>query len=330
MMYRGLTESVRQVLLATALIVAVPAVTASVGLAADPPPVPTADEAKTQAEEDKRVADLIASMQFNDGEFDIGGNLAHIKTGKEFRYLNAADARKYLVDLWGNPPSAADGVLGMLVPATTDGKVDPSSYAIIIEYDDSGYVKDEDADKINYDELMNDMQAASREASAERKSQGYGGFQLIGWAQKPVYDKAAKKMYWAKRLHFDGQNHDTLNYNIRVLGRGGVLVLNAVAGIDELDAINQQAPVILEHVEFKEGQTYAEFNPSVDKVAAYGLAGLVAGGVLTKTGFFKAALAAILAFKKVIGVGLAAGAAAIWRFITGRKKPDAPDGRGTG
>jgi uncharacterized membrane-anchored protein len=36
-------------------------------------------------------------------------------------------------------------------------------------------------------------------------------------------------MYWAKEINFGGDSENTLNYNIRVLGRKGVLLLNFIA-----------------------------------------------------------------------------------------------------
>ena len=96
-------------------------------------------------------------------------------------------------------------------------------------------------------------------------------------------------MYWAKDLKVDGSDEDTLNYNIRILGRRGVLILNAVAGMSQLAQIEQASPEILKLVEFSEGHRYADFNPKTDKVAAYGLAALVAGGVGRETGLVQGA-----------------------------------------
>jgi hypothetical protein len=39
---------------------------------------------------------------------------------------------------------------------------------------------------------------------------------------------------------FGSEGDHTLNYNIRILGRRGVLVLNAVSGMKQLDAIRAQ------------------------------------------------------------------------------------------
>ena len=49
-----------------------------------------------------------------------------------------------------------------------------------------------------------------------------------------------KKLFWAKRLQFGDQQGETLNYNIRVLGRRGVLDLNVIASMDALPFIDQR------------------------------------------------------------------------------------------
>ena len=108
----------------------------------------------------------------------------------------------------------------------------------------------------------------------------------------------------------------TLNYNIRVLGRRGVLVLNAVAGMDQLAMIRQQTPAILAATDFDAGNTYADFNSGTDKVAAYGLAALVAGGVAAKTGVFAKLIALVIAGKKVILAGIAALALAARKLFS--------------
>ena len=155
--------------------------------------------------------------------------------------------------------------------------------------------------------------------NAERVEQGYDPAYLIGWASKPFYDKEHRILHWAKEIKFgDSAVVNTLNYNVRVLGRKGVLVLNAVASMSELPLVQQHVPDVLSIVKFSDGYKYEQYDSNVDKVAAYTIGGLVAGKVLAKVGIF-----AILAkFAKVIFAAIVAGAAAIWRFISGRKKKD--------
>ncbi len=69
---------------------------------------------------------------------------------------------------------------------------------------------------------------------------------------------------------------------------------------------------------FEDGQRYADFREGSDKVAGYGLAALVAGGVASKVGLFGKLLAFLLAFKKLLIGGVVALLAGIGKLF-GRK-----------
>ncbi|NWH09400.1 MAG: DUF2167 domain-containing protein [Alphaproteobacteria bacterium] len=72
-------------------------------------------------------------LTYRFGTFDIGSNLATVKTTEGFAFLDAADARHLIVDLWGNPPSAGSGILGAIVPK--DVPVDDmNGWAAILTY----------------------------------------------------------------------------------------------------------------------------------------------------------------------------------------------------
>jgi uncharacterized membrane-anchored protein len=254
-----------------------------------------------------RIITLLKSLKYQQGEIDLHGGLAKLTVPKEFNYLGPDDAETVLVKLWGNPPSETKP-LGLLIPA---GMTPASSNAwvVTIAYSEDGYVKDGDASKINYDELLKQMQKSIAENNKARTEHGYRAITLVGWAAPPHYDAAAHKLYWAKQLQFEGEEQDTLNYSIRMLGRKGVLELNAVAGIGQFAEIDQQTPQILHMVDFKEGSRYADFDPKVDKVAKYGLATLVAGGALAaaaKLGLFKLLWVGLIAAKKFIVIGVIA------------------------
>jgi uncharacterized membrane-anchored protein len=167
------------------------------------------------------------------------------------------------------------------------------------------------------------MQEGSAAANAERKKQGYPGMQLAGWAEPPRYDKAAHKLYWAKDLLNEDSGHHGLNYNIRVLGREGVLVLNAVADMGQLDQIKSEMQKVTAFTNFTAGNRYADFNEKTDKVAEYGIAALVAGGVAAKLGLFGKLVVLLLAFKKLLIVAVAAVGSAIWKLFK-RKPKDEP------
>jgi len=246
---------------------------------------------------------IAEGLQYQDGEITLQGGIAKIHLPNGFRFLDPKNAEVVLSKIWGNPPGAK--TLGMLVP-TDISPASASAWAVILTYDEDGYVKDDDAEKIDYTKLLKEMQESTTEASKEREKQGFGSIQLIGWATPPRYDKSSHKMYWAKELKFDGSDENTLNYNIRLLGRRGVLVLNAVAGMEQLPAIQSATPTLLSMIDFQEGHRYSDFDSSSDKVATYGLAALVAGGIATKAGLFKGLFVALLAAKKFVIMGVIA------------------------
>jgi len=265
---------------------------------------------------DAEVQKALASLHFQTGNValpDAGATL-HVQPG--FRYLPPADARKVLEDLWGNPPD--DSVLGMLVPDNA-GLASEHSWAVVVTYSDDGYVSDEDAAKVDYAQVMKDMQEAQVDENAERKKQGYPEFNLVGWAQPPRYEAATKRIYWAKDLKVQGADSDTLNYDIRVLGREGYLSMNAVASMNDMALVQSGMQQVLPMAQFDEGHRYADYKPGTDKLAAYGLAALVGGGIAAKTGLLAKIGLALLAAKKLVLAGLVAVGAAVKKVFGGGK-----------
>jgi len=271
------------------------------------------DDAKTREE----VIKLVKGLKYQQGEIALKGGLARLTVPTEFKYLGPDDAETVLVKLWGNPPSG-EKTLGLLMPASLT-PLSSNCWVVTIEYVEDGYVSDKDAGKINYDDLLKQMQKGAVESNKKRSEKGYPTVELLGWAATPRYDAVTHKLYWAKRLRFEGETGDTLNYDIRMLGRRGVLVLSAVSSLDQLGEIEKETPQILGMVDFKEGNRYADFDPKVDKVATYGIAALVAGGIAAKMGFFKLIWVFVLAAKKFIIIALVA-IAAWFRKIFGKTK----------
>jgi uncharacterized membrane-anchored protein len=256
-------------------------------------------------------------LKYQHGEITLSGGQAKINVPADFSFLDQADTKVVLEKLWGNPPD--DDMLGMLIPANMN-PLSSNCWAVTISFSDDGYVKDTDASKIDYNDLLKTMQKGTKAENKERKKQGYPTVELVGWAAPPRYDAEAKKLYWAKELKFEGADENTLNYDIRILGRRGVLVLTAIATVQQLPEIEQQAPKILGMVNFNDGHRYADFDPKSDKVAAYGIAALVAGGLAAKAGLFKVIFAALIAAKKLVIVAFVAIAAFVKKIFSGRSK----------
>ena len=209
----------------------------------------------------------------------------------------------------------------MLYP-TDASPVTQEGWGIVITFDEDGYVDDQDAGSIDYEKMLKDMKATVEKGNKARAKAGYEAIHLVGWAQPPRYNEETHKLYWAKELAFEGAPEHTLNYNVRVLGRRGVLVLNAVAGMGQLAAVDATIPSVLAFTDFNEGHRYTDYVDGVDKKAAYGVAGLIVGAAAAKAGLFKGIWLAILGLKKVLIVVVAA-VAGFFKKIFRRKTPSA-------
>ncbi len=286
----------------------------------EPPEDGTApSDAEIEASYEAFVAESLAKIAPDRGAVSLKGAPVTLVVGEGYDFYDAGESRVILEDLWGNPPD--ETVLGMIF----GGGESPNEadWGAAFTYEETGYVSDADAASTDYDALLSQMQAATRESNAARTAEGYGTVDLVGWAVSPVYDASNHRLIWAKDLLFSTSGGDhTLNYDMRLLGREGVLSVNFIGGIEHLEAIRTAGPDVLAMAAFDAGQTYADYR-SGDKLAGYGVAGLIAGGagvaVLKKTGL----LAILLIFLKKAWVLIPIAVIAAWRFISGRGKGSA-------
>ena len=279
-----------------------------------------ADEKKPSPKEMEMIQKAmkaIGELQYQSGEVSLAGGKVKLTLPPEFQYLDPANARKVLVDIFGNPPDSGS-TDGMIVPKGINFIAD-GGWTAVLKWKGDGYVKDDDFAKINFNEMLDDLKKGYKAGSDERVSKGYGKMELAAWAQQPHYDRTTHKLYYAKLFDVQGPEQQ-LNYDIRVLGRHGHLELSIMSSRSEMQDIEAKAPAILGMVDFTEGNRYADFKPGTDKVAAYGIAGLIAGGVLAKAGFFKLIWVGILAAKKFVIIGVLAIGAWLKKLFGARKQ----------
>ena len=287
-------KHLRQLLAAVLLCATtLPAIAAST-----PASAPTASEQPQQTAEQ-----WLATLKPQHGNITLPSGIASLQLNNAFYYLSPDDTERLLTEGWGNPPGFK--TLGMIIPTAVNPLAD-NGWGVIISYKNDGHISDDDAAKIDYADLLEQMKADDEEDNKARREQGYAGLTLLGWAEPPSYDQATHKMYWARELKAEDADQTTLNYSIRVLGREGVLELNAVAAMADLQTIKQETPKILAFTNFTDGNRYADYDAKTDKLAPYGLAALVAGGIAAKAGLFAKIGVALLAFKKFIVLGLMA------------------------
>lgn len=281
-------------------------------------PLPLAAQAQSIPPE---IVALVKSLKPQHGKVAIPAAKASLDLGTAYDFYSPEDAKKILVNIWGNPPQAAEGMLGLVMPAGASPLSD--SWGAVVTYENTGHVADDDAAEVDYGEIMNQMREGEAETNQKRKEGGYPAIHLVGWAEQPHYDKASHSVVWARDLSFADQKDHSLNYDVRTLGRNGVLSLNLISSLQQLPSIRSAAQSFTAHAAFDSGARYEDFDPSLDRKAEYGIGGLVAAGVgvavAKKLGF----LAILLKFLKPIIIAVVAAFAVLRKKIAslfGRNK----------
>ena len=234
-------------------------------------------------------------------------------------FLAQPDAGK-LMEKMGNLHN--DDMLGLVVSTN-----DADEYLVTINYEDTGHIKDDES--LDSKELLESIREGEEEYNEERKKLGFNAIHAAGWDEEPHYDKQRHELIWG--LLVESSDGGSINYNTRILGRTGFVSLNLLTDKQHLAQYKPAGALLLSKTTFEAGKRYQDFDSSTDKVAEYGLTGLVLGGAglglakVAKIGllakFGKGLIALLIAGKKVIvGGAIALGAALKSLF---KKKKDA-------
>ncbi len=218
-------------------------------------------------------------------------------------------------------------ILGMIFPSGDSN----ANWFMVASYEDSGFIKDDDAKDWNADDLLKSIKAGTDSANEDRRARGIPESEVIGWVEKPIYDASNRRLVWSLASKAKGapaNAEQTINYNTYALGRKGYISMNLVTDLSTIESEKPIARKMLAALEFNEGNRYADFNSSTDKVAEYGLAALVAGVAAKKLGLFAVIAAFFLKFAKVAvlaGGALLVGISKWWKGRSGKSDtPPAP------
>ncbi len=182
-------------------------------------------------------------------------------------------------------------------------------------YSDDGYVKDDE--KIDAAAILKHIADSTERANEVRRERGWDEMEVIGWQTPPYYDPQTHHLEWAVVGRDKKTGEKIVNFNTRILGRGGVTSVVMVAAPDNLDASITELKDDLKGFDYHAGQKYAEYRPG-DKVAKYGLAALITGGaaaIAVKTGLWKVVLGALAASWKFVVAAFVALAGFLRRFF---------------
>ena len=230
------------------------------------------------------------------------GSRATIAVPEGYLFLDAGATKTFLEETQNIPDGDELGIILRERP-------DKNYWFAVFSYSESGHVDDGERNSLDATAIMKSLQEGNRIGNQERRERGWTTLTLEGWHQAPFYDTATNNLTWATKLTSDGDQ--VINHSVRLLGRTGLMSAQLVDGGDTIDTATTEFNGLLKTYAFNNGQRYAEFKPG-DRVAAYGLSALIAGGagaVAVKTGLFQklwkvivfGAVAVIAALKKFIG-----------------------------
>ncbi|MBH5322673.1 DUF2167 domain-containing protein [Aurantiacibacter sediminis] len=267
---------------------------------------------------------LSRSLPPENGTIQIPAARVSLELGDRYDFYGPEDARTIIVEHWDNRPEQAEGVLGVILPAGLDPRED--GWGGIVTYAETGWISNDDARSADYDIILEEMQANARAENLERSGLGYPELEIVGWAQQPTYDSVRHALIWAREFDFSDTENNSLSYDVRLLGREGVLSINFVADMDKLPAIRRAASEITDGARFDPGARYEDYEAGSDEAAGYGLAGLVASGagLAVAKQFGLLAMLAKLAKPLLVGLGIALALffVPIRRWLRRRKSGD--------
>jgi uncharacterized membrane-anchored protein len=232
------------------------------------------------------------------------GNVARIQIPEGYRFAGREGVRRFM-ELTENPVSG--GELGVVVPPESGDEM----WFVVFEFNSIGYVKDDEKNELDPNGILDSIKRGTEASNKERRKRGWATMDILGWHTPPRYDAVTNNLTWAIRGASEGS--EVVNYSVRLLGRRGVMDVDLVLAPTHVAATLPDFESLLTGFEFTTGNRYAEWKPG-DKVAAYGLTALVAGGAgaaLAKSGVLAklwkfivfGALAVVAAIKKMLGFG---------------------------
>jgi len=237
-------------------------------------------------------------------KIELGHDL-ELQLPEHYVFLGMPDADRVMKNV-GNLENS--NLLGLVVSDHED-----SRWFISVRYSEDGHV--DDGDTIDTDALLAQIKDGTEQGNQQREERGFAAAHVENWNEPPRYERGVHHLVWGFTLK--SNDGDAANYNTRVLGRRGVVSLNLVTPPERIEADRIHAMTILRATTFRKGARYEDFDRTKDRVAEYGLVGLVLGGA--GLGAAKLAKVGLLAkFWKLIIAGLLALWAGLKKLFGGK------------
>ena len=229
-------------------------------------------------------------------ELSDAHSLIRLRSGQALLLGKDAERYRWLND--GTEPPETAAVLAYDSPSSTS--------MVYIPWYDEGYISDADWSAVDADQLLEEYRRGTEAANDDRIDNGMEPMHVVGWLEKPHYDRSTNTVTYAIELK-DKDDSWGNAFALR-LGRFGYAEFMWVGSIGLLQSTGGRPGLLNEALaahSFYDGYNYSEFREG-DDVAAYGIAGLVAAAVGAKfgkslfSGMMKFVVPAVLVFGAAI------------------------------
>ena len=133
-------------------------------------------------------------------------------------YCKFADKKgaKTFLEATGNIPSGRE--LGILL---CDPKADSSYWFVVFDWEESGYVKDDEKASLDAAKILKTLQEGQEAANSERRSRGLDELLVTGWERQPYYDTLTNNLHLVRTDTLQGRarrEHQSLGAAARAKG----------------------------------------------------------------------------------------------------------------
>lgn len=197
------------------------------------------------------------------------GDVAEIFVPDGYAFGGAIGVRDFL-ESNQNPVTGRE--LGILLP-------EGGNWFTVFEFDPIGYVRDDEKSRLNPKRLLKSIREDNEEANQERIDNGWPTLEIIDWEIGPSYDESSRNLVWAIRAKSNAES--IVNYNVRLLGRRGVMQAVLVADPGRMRQVVDTLNLVLAGFYFTPGDKYVDFVEG-DQVATFGLTSLISENISQK------------------------------------------------
>jgi uncharacterized membrane-anchored protein len=257
---------------------------------------------------------------FGPQKIKLGDNIASVDLSADLVFFDKNDTKKLFEEAKEPYDDSDQGVIMQK----------GSQWFALYRYAETGYIKDDDADKLDADDLLTIMKKNTEETNKKRKELGSTPIQLVGWAKPPSYNRVKHILTWSVIVRDDNSQKQVLNYSSVVLGRYGILICTVVDDYNNASLLQPKMDELINATSFTQGRKYEQWVQG-DKISDIAMTGLITGGaaaaaygaakmgLLAKLGKF---LLVILLFLKkailLIFIPIGVFLKKLWNRLTGR------------